>query len=244
MKIIIDTHTHTLASGHAYSTIRENAEEAKTKGIEAIAMTDHGPSMQGASTLLHFWNLKAIPEYISGVRIIKGAEANITDYSGGLDIPDELLSRLELCIASYHDITIRQGTVEEHTAGLINAIKNPYIDVIGHPGNPAFPVDIDRVVKAAAEYNKLIEINNNSFVIRKGCYENCLEFARKCKKYGVRVTCASDAHICYDIGRFEKVMAVLKEAEMPEELIICTSIRKIEEYLKERKVFKLKHISC
>jgi putative hydrolase len=63
LNLVEDTHTHTLASGHAYSTIIENAREAGMNGMEAIAMTDHGPAMPGAASLLHFWNLKAIPEH-------------------------------------------------------------------------------------------------------------------------------------------------------------------------------------
>lgn len=238
MKLAVDTHTHTISSGHSYSTLQENAGEAALKGMEAIAMTDHGPSMLGAPTLLHFWNLKVIPEFIHGVRIIKGAEVNIINYSGGLDIPDELLSRLEFVNASFHDITIAPGTLEEHTNGMINVLKNPYVDAVAHPGNLAFQVDIDRVVKTAAEYNKLIEINNSSFRVRKGCEDNCIEFVKKCKKYGVRITCGSDAHICYDIGKFDTVLEMLKEAEMPEELVICTSLEKIKGYLQERKASK------
>ena len=238
MKLVVDTHTHTLASGHSYSTLQENAVEASLKGMEAFAMTDHGPSMQGASTLLHFWNLKVIPEFIHGVRIIKGAEANITDYSGAIDIPEECLSRLEFVNASFHDITIEPRTIEEHTNGMISALKNPYVDTVSHPGNPVFQVDIEKVVKAAGDYGKLIEINNSSFKVRRGCEDNCMEFLIKCKKYGVRVTCGSDAHICYDIGRFDRLQEMLREADMPEELVISTSLEKIEAYMKERRAFK------
>lgn len=238
MKLVVDTHTHTLSSGHSYSTLQENAIEAGHNGIEAIAMTDHGPSILGAPTLLHFWNLKVIPEFMHGVRIIKGAEVNITDYSGGLDLPDELLSKLEFVNASFHDIMITPKTVEEHTQGMINALKNPCVDAVAHPGNPVFQVDIDRVVKTAAEYNKLIEINNSSFRVRKGCEANCAEFVKKCKKYDVRITCGSDAHICYDIGKFDRILKILKEVEMPEELVICTSLEKTEQYLQERKASK------
>ena len=239
MKIVVDTHTHTLASGHAYSTLQENAAEAAKNGIEAIAMTDHGPNLTGAPTLMHFWNMKVIPDIVNGVRVIKGAEANMLDYSGGLDIPDELLSRLEFCIASFHDITINPASIEEHTCGMVNALKNPYINAGAHPGNPVFQVDIDKVVKTAAEYNKLIEINNSSFKVRRGCETNCLDFVKKCKKYGVRITCGSDAHISYDIGKFNVVMEILQEAEMPEELIIGTALKKTEDYLNERKASKL-----
>lgn len=238
MKLVVDTHTHTLASGHSYSTVRENAAEAAQNGIQAFAMTDHGPSLEGASTLLHFWNMKVIPEFIHGVRVIKGAEANIIDYAGTLDMPEDCLYRLEFVNASFHDITIRPATIEEHTNGMIAALKNPYVDTIAHPGNPTFQVDIDRVVRAAGEYGKLIEINNSSFRIRKGCEDNCLEFLNKCKKYEVRITCGSDAHICYDIGRFDRLQEMLREVDMPEELVISTSLEKIEAYLRERKAAK------
>ncbi|HEX2947722.1 MAG TPA: phosphatase [Clostridia bacterium] len=239
MNLVVDTHTHTLASGHAYSTIIENAREAGINGMEAIAMTDHGPAMPGASSLLHFWNLKAIPERIYGVRVIKGAETNILDYSGSLDIPAGLLARMEFVIASYHDNVLKPGTVEENTEGMIKVLKDPCVDAVAHPGNPVFQVDIERVVRTAAEYGKLIEINNNSFRIRKGSEVNCIGFVEQCKKQGVRITCGTDSHICFDIGHFENIRRILYEAQMPEELVLCTSFEKVDAFLKERKPSKL-----
>lgn len=235
MNLIIDTHTHTVSSGHAYSTIQENAREAAANGIKMFVMSDHGPAMPGASSLLHFGNLRAIPSEIYGVRIVKGVEANIIDNEGGLDMPVKHLRRLEFVLASFHDIVIAPTNPEEHTSILEKVIKNPYVDVIGHPGNPTFPVDIDRVVRCAAEYGKMIEINNTSFIVRKGCDSNCMEFIKKCKQYGVTVTCGSDAHISFDVGRLDRVKALLEEAEMPEELVLCTSTERFEKYLEARK---------
>lgn len=239
MNLVVDTHTHTLSSGHAYSTIIENAKEAGLNGMEAIAMTDHGPAMPGASSLLHFWNLRVIPDRIYGVRIIKGAEANILDYSGSLDIPSELLSKMEFVIASFHDNILKPGTVEENTEGMIRALKNPWVDAVAHPGNPVFPVDIPRVVRTAAEYGKLIEINNNSFRIRKGSESNCIDFVEQCKKQGVRITCGTDSHICFDIGRFDNIRGILEETGIPEELVLCTSLEKVDAFLREREPSKL-----
>jgi len=51
---------------------------------------------------------------------------------------------------------------------VINVLKNPYVDAIAHPGNPQFPLDIEKVVRAAKENGKFIELNNHSFVTRKG----------------------------------------------------------------------------
>ena len=71
MRLIADCHLHTTASGHAYSTIGEYANEAAKKGLELIAMTDHGPKMPGTSSFLHFENLKIIPDSMCGVEILK-----------------------------------------------------------------------------------------------------------------------------------------------------------------------------
>jgi len=235
VKLVVDTHTHTISSGHAYSTVQEMAKEASNNGIKMFAVTDHGPAMLGAPQLYHFANLKVIPKELYGVRIIRGVEANIIDYSGKLDMPDEYLARLEFVIASLHDVCITPATVEQHTNALINALKNPYVDVVAHPGNPAFQVDIQKVVEAAKENGKLIEINNASFRVRKGCEKNCREFAYRCKENGVRVVCGSDAHISFDVGVFEKVCKILEDVDMPEELVLNTSTEKMEEFLMERK---------
>ena len=235
LNIVVDTHTHTISSGHAYSTIQENAKEASVNGIQMFNMSDHGPAMKGAPFLYHFGNLGVIPDLLYGVRVIKGVELNIINYNGEVDLPEYYLKRLELVLASFHDICIEPATVEEHTNAAIKALANPYIDVLAHSGNPQFQIDIEKVIKAARDYNKLIEINNHSFVVRTGSEKNCLEIAHMCKKYGVRITTGSDAHISFSIGKFDNVIKLLEEAKVPEELVVTTSVEKMDKYLLERK---------
>ncbi|MHB8064892.1 MAG: PHP domain-containing protein [Ruminiclostridium sp.] len=235
MNIVVDTHTHTISSGHAYSTIQENAKEASANGMKMINMSDHGSAMAGAPFRYHFGNLKVVPSFIYGVRILKGVELNIINYNGEVDLSEYYLEELDLVLASFHDICIEPATVEEHTNAAIQVLSNPYIDVLAHSGNPQFQIDIEKVVKAAKDYNKLIEINNHSFVVRTGSERNCLEIARMCKKYCVRIATGSDAHISYGIGKFDNVIKLLKEAEVPEELVLTTSVEKMDEYLLERK---------
>jgi len=150
-------------------------------------------------------------------------------------MPDEYLRRLDFVIASFHDICIEPKTQEEHTQAMINVLQNPYVDAIAHPGNPQFPVDIKRVVGVAKENGKLIEINNHSFVTRKGSEENCKEFARECKRQGVKIVCGSDSHISFDVGRFGRIYKLLEEVDIPSELIMNTSVDKLEEYIKQKK---------
>ena len=82
MKFVADTHTHTISSGHAYSTLDELVKEASKKGLEVIAITDHTPAMPGGAHAFHFANLRIIPKEMYGVRILRGAETNIMDYEG------------------------------------------------------------------------------------------------------------------------------------------------------------------
>lgn len=235
MKLVVDTHVHSISSGHAYSTVQEIAVRANEKGIKVFALTDHGPNMLGASGLFHFANLKVLPDYIEGVRVIRGAEVNIIDYEGILDIPDRYLKSLEFVLVSLHDVTIEPSTQKDNTNAIINALKNPYVDAVAHPGNPEFDIDIEEVVKACVEYNKCVEINNHSFVGRKGSYPNCKKFLQLCKQYKVRIVCGSDTHYSENIGNFEHVLDLINEVGMPEEFILNTSEDKFMKYLLERK---------
>lgn len=235
MKLLLDTHCHTISSGHAYSTIKEIAEAAADSGLKLIAMTDHGPAMPGGPSLFHIGNMRVIPEYIKGVRVLKGVEANIMDFDGGLDIPEKYLKKLDIVIASLHEVCIDPGTVEENTRALIGAMSNPYVDIIAHPGNPYYPIDIDRLLQCAMDTETLIEINNSSFLgSRKGSDENCRIIAKKAKDMGVVLAAGSDCHICYDVGKFNKIEEIFNELEMPEELVINTDPQKLIDYLNKK----------
>jgi putative hydrolase len=234
LELVLDTHAHTVACGHAYSTIKEIAEEAANKGLKLIAITEHGPSMPGTTRPYFFSNIRVVPSNICGVRVLKGIEANIMDSDGRLDLPDNLLARLDIVIASLHDVTIQPGDVEYNTQAMVNAMKNPYVDIIAHPGNPVFAIDIEKVVEAAKQYNVLLEINNHSFTARKGSYDNCLNIARKVKVLNWQVALGSDAHICYDIGNFTDAMDIVTKAEMTEDNVINTSVYKLLNFLKQK----------
>jgi len=233
MKIMADLHVHTLASGHAYNTILEITESARKKGLELIAVTDHGPKMPGAPHRHYFSNLRVLPSEINGVEVLKGVEANILDCEGSLDLENSYLERLDIVLAGFHDDCIHPGSVEENTAALIKVIQNPFVNVIVHPGNPRFKVDYERVVSAAADHHVAVEINNGSLtVVRKGSSENCREIARLCKKYGAMVSLGSDAHWHQLVGEFPKSMELLEEAGITEEYVLNTSADKIKEFLK------------
>ncbi|WP_295156580.1 phosphatase [uncultured Brachyspira sp.] len=236
MKIIADLHTHTLVSEHAYSTVDEMVNSAKDKGFLALAITDHGPASSDGAKSVHFKAMHSLPDYINGVRLLKGSEVNIIDYNGKVDLSENVLSYLDFVIASYHEDSIEPITKKEHTKGYAEVIKNPNIDCLGHIGNPKFEFDIEYIVKLCKEYNKLIEINSSSFIIRKGSFTICKDIALTCKKYEANIVVTSDAHSKYKVGCHEDAVELLSSIDFPEHLILNSDYDKLMNYIKKSNI--------
>lgn len=238
MKDLLDVHTHTTASGHAYSTIRENITAAKNAGLELIGISDHAPKMPGSCHDFYFLNFEVIPRDRYEIKLIMGAELNILDYSGSTDLPAQSLKNLDYAIASLHNPCIDPGNVEENTAAIIGAMKNPYVVIIGHPDNPKYPVDFDKIARAASENHVLLECNNSSYKptgYRVGSRENAKLMLAACKKYNAAVIMGSDAHIDFDVGNHKFSQEVLAENNFPENLVVNADVEKFFEYVGYRK---------
>lgn len=236
MKLVADLHVHTLSSGHAYSTLEEYVAQAKKIGLPAFAITDHGPAMPGAPHYYHFSNMGMIPEYFDGIRIFRGVEANITDSDGKLDLCDEDLDKLDIVMLAMHPGCGYENQGEQkNTEALIKALQNKRINVIAHPGNPKFPINIEETVAAAKAKGVVLEINNSSFVYsRPGSWDRCLAFAKEVKRQNWVVVLGSDSHLSPMLGLFDKAIELTKKAGLSEEQIVNTSFEKIEKYLLKR----------
>ena len=238
MNILVDTHTHTLASGHAYSTITEMAKAASENGIKLLGITEHAPSMPGTCSNFYFHNLKVVRRTKFDVELLLGTELNIMDYEGNVDLDDLTLSNLDLCIASLHPPCIAPGTMEDHTNAIIGAMKNPYINIIGHPDDSRYIVDYAKIVKAAKEYHVLLEVNNSSInpnSFRLNARENYIEMLTYCKKYKVPIALGSDAHVSDDVGNHSNAKELLKTLDFPEELVMNTSVERFKNFIKEKR---------
>ncbi|MGN0456558.1 MAG: phosphatase [Acutalibacteraceae bacterium] len=234
MKIIADTHTHTIASTHAFSTAQEMIAAAAEKGLYAIALTDHGYAMPGSPGKWYFECLGTIPSTFNGVRVLKGVEANVMDFDGTLDMKDEVLKDLEWVIASIHyGLCKGKASVEKTTNAYLNLAKNPYVKVIGHSGTPKFKYDYEKVIPELARNGKLIEINDNTFYSRKQSCENCVEIAKVCKKHGANIVVNSDAHFSSRVGHCSSAFEMLREIDFPQELIINSDESRFKEYLRQ-----------
>lgn len=239
MKIKVDTHSHTLVSGHAYSTIREMAEMAKEHGMEAIAFTEHAPNMPGTCGMFYFENMKIIPRQRYGMHMLYGTELNIMDCDGTVDMRDGLLKKMDIVIASMHTPCYKgERTREEITKAYIKVMENPYINIIGHPDDDRFPIDYETLVKAAKETGTLLEVNNSSMREdnkRENAQENIRTMLKYCKKYEVPITTGSDSHIDLDAGKLNLAEQILEECAFPEELVVTTSLEKLKPYINRYK---------
>lgn len=235
MHIEVDSHTHTIASGHAYSTLAENIEAAAAVNIKLLAITDHGPSMPGAPHFWFFKNMRVIPRIIHGVGILRGVEANIINFKGELDIDDDLLQQLDIVLASLHEPLVTPTTKTLHTEGVIKTMASGKIDVFAHGGNPSFPIDALEVAKAAAHYNVLVEINNSSFTTsRPGSEKNCVALAEAVALQGGCLTFGSDAHIADKVGVFDECIDLVENIGFPKERILSLSGRHFLAFLKKK----------
>lgn len=242
LTIKVDPHTHTLFSGHAFSTIGENVTYAASMGLEAIGMADHfsphftpagknGPSWGG------IMNMPALPRIISGVTVLASVEIDIVDlegrlafwdctvpkeYAGGRDISvnTPLLESRDYAIASVHGFPgSRDGSRAQNTKMYCSALENPYIHIIGHPGRAGLRFDIDEVCRTAKALGKMLEINDHSFDSDTDVTDECRRIALRCAELETKVVVSSDAHSAWFVGHFERALAMLEEIHFPPELI-------------------------
>ena len=237
MKLIADLHTHTIASTHAYATVTEMANEASKLGLFAIAITDHARTMPGAPGPFYFESLGILPEYLQGVRLLRGIEANICDYDGNIDVEASLQQQLDWIVASMHIITLDgKATVEKCTNAYLKLAENPNVNVIGHSGSDYFKYDYEKVIPAFAKNGKLVEINDSAFRYGRDYVGNCVTIAKLCKKYGARICVDTDAHFTNTLGRAYKTLEMLEDIDFPEKLIVNTSVENLKAYFDEKNI--------
>jgi DNA polymerase (family 10) len=192
-----DLHVHTDASDGTAS-LEEMVVAARARGFEYIAITDHarfaevigGLTPDGLRAQIDA--IAKLNETLSGFRVLAGIEVNIQP-DGSLDMPDEILAKLDWVVASVHS-HFRQ-TKEEMTARLIRAVSNEHVDCLAHPTGrkigerPPYDADWDIVFRAAAEHACTLEINANPIRL-----DLSAELVRRAIATGCRLAIGSDAH--------------------------------------------------
>jgi putative hydrolase len=118
---------------------------------------------------------------------------------------------------------------------LVNAIRNPWVDAIVHPGNPEYPVDFPVIVKAAVEFDVALEINNSSLTVsRKGSLPFCDTIAGLAKQYGAKVILGTDSHFATHVGDFGAAVTLLAKNGIEADQVLNTSRQKLSDHLTRR----------
>lgn len=231
MQYVADLHTHTIASGHAYSSIAEMVQAAQEKGLQMLGITEHAPAMEGTCDAIYFQNLKVVPRQYENLEVAFGVELNILDYQGNIDLEERHLKCLQYAIASIHGSIYTVGSRQENTHAYLCAMENPYVRIIGHPDDGRYPVDYEAIVRQAKATGVLLEVNNTSLApncFRQNARENYKKMLDWCQKLEVPVVLDSDAHITYDVGNTCYTLPFLKEIGFPEELVANTDLNKLK----------------
>ncbi len=255
LRNLCDTHVHTLFSRHAYSTVEEDVRAAAERGLELVGITDHYSAMISSEIrpleYQHLFNFGVIPRRWMGVRVLRGAEADIIDLEGHLfghgmqfdrmltgdvwvspfTLEEQALKDVDYAIASVHgrDFT-RDATPAQVTDMYVRALAHPKVLMLGHIGRTGLPYELGPIVRAARELGKMLEINEHSFDFgkpgdarRAATMSRCRGLAEACAEAGVMIAVNTDAHISFDIGRFAHALQMLEEIHFPEELLATRS---------------------
>lgn len=231
-RIAVDIHTHTIASGHAYGTVRENAQAARDMGLLGLGLSEHAPGIPGTCDPIYFTNLRYIPRQLYGVNIYYGVENNVLN-DGTMTLDAFILKMLDYNIVGIHGTCYEDQGIDRNTDNLISCMKNPKTFFISHPDDGLYPLDYERLVIAAKENGVALEVNNS--VIRAGWKKNCIENIRTyldlCMKYRTNIFVGSDAHDPSQIGHFEEALALLEDIGFDDDLIVNSSEDRFREFI-------------
>lgn len=250
---MIDTHTHTISSLHAYSTLEENVAAALGLGLSGIGVTDHYSPMVGHGDeydkrdYQFLINLKIIPRIWHGIKVYRGAEVDIVTLKGDLYGYDKFqrdgssMNGYMLGCTDYHIVSIHRVSSEMREASpvklaemYIGAISQKKSAIIGHINRAGLRFDEDMVLDEVKRLGKAIEINEST-LMQSGNETVCAcrRIAEKCAENEIFIAPASDAHISTGIGHIETVSSMLEEIHFPNKLIVNRDPESFEEFLKK-----------
>jgi DNA polymerase (family 10) len=232
-------HMHSTYSDGKLSML-DMARAAIKRGLKVIVFTDHSVSLgvaNGLSMERHKQQaaeIKKIQKQLGDeILILHGSEVEIKA-DGSLDYPDDFLASLDLVVASLHS-SLRQPR-EKVTQRLLNAVRNPHVDIIGHPTGREIPdregadLDMEVIFQAAAESGVALEIN---------AHPSRLDlddaYARRAKDLGIPISINTDAHSEEDYDMLHYGIAIGRRAWLePKDVINTWSVKKLTDWLKER----------
>lgn len=232
-KLVADIHTHTIASGHAYGTIREMAQAAAEKHLQILGISEHAPGIPGTVDPFYFRNLETIPRDLYGVHIIHGCEINVLN-DGTLSLQQEYIDMLDYAIVGIHCQCYEDQGREKNTENLIKCMQNEKVHFISHPDDDHTPLNYKELVQAAKETHVALEVNNSSLIKkdrRLNCIENYKTMLHYCKQYHVPIIISSDAHDPSYVGRFDLALELIESQNFNKDLVLNVDAKKLMSFI-------------
>jgi putative hydrolase len=225
-----DYHTHTRYS-HGRGTIRDNVAQAAALGLEAIAITDHGPGSIFVGLKRGLEQIKDEAKACAdefGIQVLVGLEANIVDLEGHIDIETSIIEELDiLLVGLHHWVWPRNlqalchfygavplgwpGIREKNTEALIGAIRRYPVTCITHPGLK-MAIDTAQLACAAVGYGTALEINTSHRQVD-------VDYIQVAAGTGVDFLINSDAHTPQRVGDFAWGVELVERSGLPWERV-------------------------
>lgn len=226
-RVIADYHTHTIYS-HGRGTVYENVRAAASLGLSEIAIADHGPAnlfgvgVRAPETLNAIaQDVRAVGRAFPEIRAMAGVEANIISAEGDLDVPEDILSGLDIVLAGLHWL-VRAATPKDmliiiagnavsrrlgfgsrrmldyNTRAVVNAVMRHRIDIVTHPGL-RLPIDTRALARACAQRGTLMEINASHD-------HTAPRYLRVAEEENAQFVLSSDAHRPSEVGIVDRAL--------------------------------------
>ena len=220
-----DLHVHTRRSDGSHD-FDELIREAKKRGYEYIAITDHSKGLgiaRGLSEerlLEEKAEIEALNKKLKGFKLLAGVEVDIRS-DGRMDFTDEILRQMDIVVASIHS-GFRQSR-EQLTRRLTSAMRNPCVSIIAHPTGrligerDPYDVDMHEVLKVAKETGTAIEIN--AYPLRLDLND---AYAKMAKEMGVRLVISTDTHITNQFDFMEYGVAIARRGWLEKRDVLNT----------------------
>ena len=242
----VDLHTHTVAGGHGTTdTIADLAKSAAQKGMTLIGISDHGPATPGSCQESYFRALKNAPRTRAGITVLYGAEANILNDEGSLDLSDSVLDGLDYCIAGIHPQSYRSSfyrrasfwdhrqitedpsaAASSNTQAYIRAMEHPGVRIISHPEDQHYPILCEPLIEAAASNGIILEVNEASLGpggyrgSQAECIHTLVHLLLLAKKANLPVLLSSDSHGRAKIGSTPIANLLIRCTDYPRDRIV------------------------
>lgn len=251
-RIAVDIHCHTYASFHAMCTISEVIQLAKQRGLDAIAVTDHHPSLDYPeegfrirSPDFAYFNVfcERFQNMDPDIVLLKGIELNLLDHEPWVnDLKLPFFKRLDIRLAGIHvmnHLFNKSSDLARNTKAIVAAFergdRRPF-EVMTHPIINGVKFEHKAVIDAAKRRKIAFELNNSFFLNDDGLTSNRMDvaelitFFEKIAEAGGQIAVGSDAHVPHEVGKFDGACAFLARMNFPEQLIINRSLEGVRQF--------------